>query len=192
MTGTSKQGLRQDALARRTAIDPAVRTAFAERLALAGVDLARRAMASVVGAYWPLAGEADTTWLLQALDYHQFAVALPASEGRDRPLVFRLWTPRDRLTPGPHGVMEPSARARVARPDLLFVPLAAFDRRGHRLGYGAGYYDRTLHALRAAKPVLAVGVAFAAQEVASVPDEPHDHPLDLVLTETDLIDCRTD
>jgi 5-formyltetrahydrofolate cyclo-ligase len=77
-------------------------------------------------------------------------------------------------------------------PDILLVPLAVFDRRGHRIGYGAGYYDLTINALRAKKPVVAVGIAFAAQEAAEVPVTPRDARLDLVLTERDVIDCRKD
>jgi 5-formyltetrahydrofolate cyclo-ligase len=75
-------------------------------------------------------------------------------------------------------------------PDVLLVPLLAFDRRGHRLGYGAGYYDMTINRLRDAKTILAIGIAFAAQEVEEVPNTPRDARLDLVLTEQDMIDCR--
>ena len=192
MDTNGKARLRAGALERRAAIGPEMREAFAERLALKGVEIARRAMTRTVGVYWPMRDEADTKWLVEALAYHDFVAALPAMQGRGRPLLFRKWTRRDALIPGDFGVMEPSRRLPEVRPDLLFVPLAAFDRRGHRLGYGAGYYDATLRDLRAMKPLLAVGVAFAAQEVAEVPAEPHDQPLDLVLTENELIDCRTD
>ncbi len=75
-------------------------------------------------------------------------------------------------------------------PDILLVPLAAFDRNGHRIGYGAGYYDMTINRLRAMKPVVAIGIAFAAQEIAAVPTTPRDARLDLVLTEREVIDCR--
>ena len=192
MDTNGKARLRAGALERRAAIAPAAREAFAERLALKGVEIARRAMTRTVGVYWPMRDEADTKWLVEALAYHDFVAALPAMQGRGRPLLFRKWTRRDPLIPGDFWVMEPSRRLLEVLPDLLFVPLAAFDRRGHRLGYGAGYYDATLRDLRAMKPLLAVGVAFAAQEVAEVPAEPHDQPLDLVLTENELIDCRTD
>ena len=77
-------------------------------------------------------------------------------------------------------------------PDIVFAPLAAFDRRGHRIGFGAGYYDRTLASLRSMKPILAVGTAYSVQEVPAIPEEPHDQRLDLVITETEWIDCRTD
>jgi 5-formyltetrahydrofolate cyclo-ligase len=86
--------------------------------------------------------------------------------------------------------MEPPPEAKEVLPDLLFVPLAAFDRKGGRLGYGAGFYDRTLAKLRALKPIKAVGVAFEVQELQDLPQEPHDEPLDYVLTERKLIYCK--
>ena len=192
MDTNGKKRLRAEALERRAAITPEAREAFAGLLALKGVEIARRAITRTVGVYWPMRDEADTQWLIEALAYHDFVVALPAMQGRGLPLVFRKWTRRDPLIPGDFGVMEPSRRLPEVRPDLLFAPLAAFDRRGHRLGYGAGYYDATLRELRAMKPLLAVGVADATQEVAEAPAEPHDQPLDLVLTENELIECRTD
>ena len=88
------------------------------------------------------------------------------------------------------GLREPLADAEIVEPDLLFVPLACFDRRGHRIGYGAGHYDRTLGGLRARGPIHAVGVAYSVCEVEAVPDEPHDQRLDFILTESELIDAR--
>ena len=84
-------------------------------------------------------------------------------------------------------IPEPPPEAEIVEPDVLFVPLAAFDRRGHRIGYGAGFYDRTLAALRAKKPIVAIGVAYAAQEVLFVPNDDHDEPLDMIVTEKDTI-----
>jgi 5-formyltetrahydrofolate cyclo-ligase len=188
----AKATLRKAALQRRATVPPEVREAFAAKLAIEGVALARRAIVRTVAAYWPVRGEADTSALVLALDYHEFIAALPAVVAPDAPLVFRGWTSRDPLIPGPFGTMEPSRRLREVLPDILFLPLAAFDRRGYRIGSGAGYYDRTLPALRAMKPVLTVGVGFAVQEVPEVPAEPHDARLDLVMTETELIECGTD
>ena len=189
-SGESKAALRTAALARRDSISPEARERFAERIALTGVELARRTLSRTIAAYWPLPGEADTRGLVHALSYHEFVAALPVVVGHGMPLVFRKWAPRDLLVPGPFGIMEPSARLPEVHPDIVFVPLAAFDRRGHRIGFGAGYYDRTLQALRAMKQVLCIGVAFAAQEVPAIPEDPHDERVDLVLTESELIDCR--
>ena len=192
MSGTlPKATLRKIALARRDAVDDATREDFATRIALEGVKIARSAIVKTVAAYWPMRGEPDTRGLLAALNYHEFQPALPVVVGQGMPLIFRRWTPRDLLIEGPYGIMEPSSRLAEVLPDIVFVPLAAFDRRGHRIGFGAGYYDRTLQALRAAKPILAIGVAFGVQEVDSIPDDPHDERLDYVLTETDFIACRS-
>lgn len=192
MSAAAKDALRAAALERRAAISPEMREAFAGRLALKGVEIARQAIARTVAAYWPMREEADTRYLLQALAYHEFAAALPVVQGRGLPLIFRKWSSRDPPVPGSFGVMEPSRRLPEARPDILFVPLAAFDRRGHRIGYGAGYYDLTLRELRGMKKILAIGVAFATQEIDDVPDESHDQRLDFVMTEDELIDCRMD
>ena len=117
-------------------------------------------------------------------------LALPVVAGKGKPLIMRAWAFGEPLGSGVWGIREPLPDAPEVLPDVLIVPLAAFDRTGHRIGYGAGYYDLTLHGLRAAKPVTAVGLAFAAQEIASVPATPRDAKLDLVLTEREVIDCR--
>jgi 5-formyltetrahydrofolate cyclo-ligase len=92
---------------------------------------------------------------------------------------------------GPLGILEPSPGAAEIVPDIVLVPMAAFDRSGHRIGYGAGHYDRTLAQLRKLKAITAIGLAFAAQEVKAVPALPHDVALDYVLTETEVFDCRS-
>jgi 5-formyltetrahydrofolate cyclo-ligase len=147
--------------------------------------LARRP--ECASAFYPIRDEPDTLALLAALDRQGVAPALPLTRGRDETLLFRSWRPGEPTVPGQLGIPEPAAQAPALEPDLLFVPLAAFDRRGHRIGYGAGHYDRTLAALRARKPILAVGVAYAVCEVAEIPWEPHDQPLDYVLTDSELI-----
>ena len=189
MSASEKSLLRVASLDRRAEVHKDTRSAFADRLALQGVALARRALAMTVSVYWPMRGEADVGLLAQALDYHQFKVCFPCVVAAGRPLLFRLWTPRDPLVEGAYGSREPSGRALEATPDLLFVPLVAFDRRGGRIGYGGGFYDETLRALRRAKPILAVGVGFSTQEVAAVSTEKQDEQLDLVLTDAELIDC---
>jgi 5-formyltetrahydrofolate cyclo-ligase len=189
---TTKALLRKAALARRAEIPADVREAFQARIAIEGVKIARQAVARTVAAYWPMRGEADAQALMIALDYHEFVAALPAMEAVGRPLVFRQWRARDPLVEGPFGTVEPSARAREVVPDILFVPLAAFDRRGHRIGYGAGCYDVTLEALRGVRQVIAIGVAFSVQEVPAIPEEAHDQRLDYILTENEFITCRTE
>jgi 5-formyltetrahydrofolate cyclo-ligase len=121
-----------------------------------------------------------------AMAAHAGPVAVPVIEGAGRPLRFRAWSPGCAMVPGPFGAAVPAGGEWV-EPEVLIVPLVAFDRRMFRLGYGGGFYDRTLAGLRATGPRLAIGFAFAAQEVAEVPVEPTDEPLDLIVTEAGVI-----
>ncbi|MDR3464056.1 MAG: 5-formyltetrahydrofolate cyclo-ligase [Beijerinckiaceae bacterium] len=186
-TRLEKPAARAEALALRDKISTEVAAKIAGRLADHGPRLAREHGAKVVAAYWSIGAEILTLPLLEALDAAGFAVALPITGKRGQPLVFRQWKRGDRLVAGKMNIPEPEATAPVLDPDLLFVPLAAFDRAGQRIGYGAGFYDVTLKSLRARKPIVAVGVGYAAQEIESVPHEAHDEKLDVILTERELI-----
>ncbi len=186
-----KTMLRQQALARRRSLDPQSRALLTARLVEEGVARARLWGARIVSAFSPIRDEPDALALLQALAAEGFATALPVTVANGAPLIFRLWSPGAPTVVGALGILEPSPDARAVDPDLLFVPLAAFDRRGHRIGYGAGHYDRTLKRLRAAGPVRAVGVAYSVCEVAAVPDAAHDEPLDFILTEREWIAARS-
>ncbi len=137
----------------------------------------------LVSGYVPLRDEIDP---LPALAGFAGPLCLPVVPGRGVALRFRRWAPGAALVPAGFGTQEPASGA-WCDPEVLVVPLLAFDRRGYRLGYGGGYYDRTLAGLRAAGPVLAVGFAFAAQEVAAVPRDDHDQRLDLIVTEAGVI-----
>jgi 5-formyltetrahydrofolate cyclo-ligase len=140
------------------------------------------AQGRVLAGYMPMRGEADP---LPAMAAHRGTVCVPVIEARGAPLRFRVWTPDAAMVAGDFGALVPAEGAWCV-PEVLIVPLLAYDGHGMRLGYGGGFYDRTLAALRAAGPVLAVGLAFAAQEVPEVPTEPTDAPLDAVLTEAGL------
>ena len=147
------------------------------------LELLLDAPVRMIGAVWPLPGEPDLRPLLETLDAAGFQIALPVVAARDAPLLFRAWRPGEALVPGPFGTLHP-AHGPDADPDLLLVPLVAFDRGRHRLGRGGGFYDRTL----AARPgVRAIGFAHAAREVPAVPAGPHDVPLDAVVTEREVI-----
>ena len=190
MTSTDadpKGVLRRDALSRRETIEPAARVAFSHRLTQEGLRLARLWRPETVSAFHPLRDEPDTLPLLATLAKGGFATALPVVVGRGSPLIFRLWRPGDLTRAGPMSLREPLEEAPAVDPDLLFVPLACFDRLGHRIGYGAGFYDRTLARLRAMKPVRAIGVAYGVSEVAAVPYEAHDQSLDAVVTEQETL-----
>ena len=185
-----KAGLRREALKRRTALGAEARDAFTARLVAEGLALARRCGARTASAFYPIRGEPDTRPLLAALAEAGVATALPVSVSRALPLTFRRWRVGEPTTPGELNIPEPLPEAEAVQPDLLFVPLACFDQRGHRIGFGAGHYDRTLAALRAEKPICAVGVAYATSEIEAAPDEPHDERMDFILTDKELIDCR--
>jgi 5-formyltetrahydrofolate cyclo-ligase len=128
---------------------------------------------------------------MQSLAAQGARLALPAIASRGQSLRFRVWSANDRLVRGPLGILEPSPAAAEVIPDIVLVPLAAFDRSGHRIGYGAGHYDRTLAHLRKSRHSTAIGLAFAAQQVEAVPALQHDVPLDFVLTETQILDFRS-
>ena len=186
-----KSLLRQSALARRRSLDPQTRALLTARLVEEGLACARQWRARIVSAFSPIRDEPDALALVAALGAEGFATALPVTVSRGAPLTFRLWRIGDPTVVGAMNIPEPSPEAPAVDPDLLFVPLAAFDRRGHRIGYGAGHYDRTLKRLRAAGPVRAVGVAYSVCEIAAVPDEAHDEPLDFILTEREWIAARS-
>ena len=134
---------------------------------------------STLAGYWPMRGEADPRAGMAA---HQGPVCLPVVPGRAVPLVFRAWS-GEPLEAGPFGTRHPGDSAPVLTPSVLIVPLAGFDSAGNRLGYGGGYYDRTLQMLRRSGPVTAIGLAFACQELPKSPAGPHDEPLDLIVTD---------
>jgi len=186
----SKAALRTQALARRGLVTAGEAKAFARRLAEIGAGLAAGHRASIVSGFWPIKNEPSTLLLMEALSKTGIVTALPVTPARGLPLIFRSWQPGDPLAEAKMKIMEPLPEASEVLPDLLFVPLAAFDRHGHRLGYGAGFYDRSLAKLRALKKVTAIGVAFEVQELQDLPQEPHDEPLDYVLTERSLIRCN--
>jgi len=184
-----KSELRQAALAKRDALPAAERAAAAEAIAGRVFPILIPAGA-VVSGYSPMKSELSPAPLMRKLTDVGAQLALPVVQGRGQPLVMRAWTFGAPLSPGVWGIREPTADAPEVFPDIMLVPLAAFDRQGHRIGYGAGYYDMTIARIRAMKPVIAIGLAFAAQETDKIPAEPHDAPLDLVLTEREIIDFR--
>jgi 5-formyltetrahydrofolate cyclo-ligase len=184
-----KTELRKAALARRDALGADVRAAAAQAIAARPFPMPVPPGAIVSG-FMPLKSEINPLPLMRTLADAGAKLALPVVAGKGRPLIMRAFTFRDVLASGVWGIREPKPEAPEVFPDILLVPLLAFDRSGHRIGYGAGYYDMTITALRARKSVAAVGIAFAAQEVAQVPSTPRDARLDLVLTEREVIDVR--
>ena len=189
-SGQSKSDLRAAALAARDALTLEQRGAAAQAIAERGlpIEITRGA---IVSGYSPIRSEIDPVPLMRKFAAQGARLALPAVMARGKSLAFRAWSVSDRLMMGPLGILEPSPAAAELIPDIMLVPLAAFDRAGHRIGYGAGHYDYTLAHVRKVKPIAAIGVAFAVQEIAAVPALPHDVALDYVLTETQAFDFRS-
>jgi 5-formyltetrahydrofolate cyclo-ligase len=166
-----REGLGADAQARAAA-------AVAEQ----ALDfLGPRPRGSVVSGFAPMAEEFRVWSLLRRLHEQGFRLALPVMQGKRKPLLFRAWAPGDAMDQAVWGISEPKADKPALEPDILIVPLLAFDRAGWRLGYGGGFYDRTLAELRARKAVVAVGLGYDEQEVDAVPHLDYDQRLDWVL-----------
>jgi 5-formyltetrahydrofolate cyclo-ligase len=186
---TVKASLRRQAMERRDALPAKARAAAAAAIAARPLPVAV-APSTIVSGFSPLGSEINPVPLMRKFADAGARLALPVVAGRGRPLIMRAWNFGEPLVAGVWGIREPHTDAPQVDPDVLIVPLLAFDRHGHRVGYGAGYYDMTLAALRAKKTVVAVGIALAAQEVEDIPITPRDARLDLVLTEEEVIDFR--
>jgi 5-formyltetrahydrofolate cyclo-ligase len=176
----AKRAARAAARTVRAACDPALGAALVEPV------LPIIPPGAIVAGYWPLPEEIDIRPLLAALHARGHALGLPVTPPRGQALAFRAWQPGAPLRPGRFGTFVPDGP--LLMPNVLLVPLLAFDRRGQRLGYGGGYYDRTIAALPG---VYTIGCAYAVQEVSAVPSGPTDRALDRVATERGLIPLRT-
>jgi 5-formyltetrahydrofolate cyclo-ligase len=185
----AKAALRRAALERRDVLPAQMRGEAAQAIAARPFPL-ELPSGTIVSGYMPMKSEINPLPLMRKLAAAGARLALPAIAGRGKPLNMRAYAFGDEFASGQWGIREPRADAPAVEPDILLVPLAAFDRSGHRVGYGAGYYDLTILRLRGIKPVMAVGIAYAAQEVEKIPATPRDARLDLVLTEREVIDCR--
>jgi len=184
-----KSAIRREAVARRDALPASERAKAAETIAARPFPVAI-APGTIVSGFSALKSEINPVPLMRKLADLGAQLALPVVAGRGKPLIMRAWSFGAPLVSGVWGIREPPPEAPEVAPDILLVPLLAFDRTGRRIGYGAGYYDMTIAALRAKKPAVAVGIAYAAQEIDAVPVTPRDARLDLVLTERETIDLR--
>jgi len=186
----SKADLRAVALAKRDALSDEQRVAAAQALAGRGVPF-EITPGMIVSGYSPIRNEIDPAPLMIRLASLGARLALPVVNARGKSLTFRAWSPNDRLVLGSLGIPEPSPAAAELIPTIMLVPLAAFDRAGHRIGYGAGHYDHTFAHLRRAHAVTGIGLAFAIQETPAIPALSHDVALDFVLTEKKVFDFRS-
>jgi 5-formyltetrahydrofolate cyclo-ligase len=181
-----KAELRAAALAKREAMPPQQRADAANTIAARDFPVPVP-KGVIVSGFSPMKSEINPIPLMRKLFDAGAQLALPVIVGRGKPLIMRAWKFGDPFKAGQWGIREPVAEAPEVHPDILIVPLAAFDRRGHRIGFGAGYYDMTIAALRAKKKVTAVGIAFSAQEIERVPSTERDARLDFMLTEREVI-----
>ncbi len=193
---TSEETISEQKLVARTAV-LALRDALpADERQAAAETIATRALpielkpGMIVAGFMPMKTEINPLPLMKKLAGAGAQLALPCINGRGKPLILRAWNFGDAIKAGQWGIREPMPEAPEVVPDIVIVPLAAFDRTGNRIGYGAGYYDMTLAALRAKKQVVAIGMAFAVQEIPEVPATERDERLDFVLTENEIIAFR--
>jgi 5-formyltetrahydrofolate cyclo-ligase len=180
---------RRDALTRRNALPADLRAQAAETIAARPFPLPL-APGTIVSGFMPLKSEINPLPLMRKLAEAGARLALPVVDRRGTPLIMRAFAFGDALNSAQWGIREPKPDAPEVAPDIMLVPLLAFDRNGKRIGYGAGYYDMTIAKFRAMKSVATVGIAYAAQEIADVPVTERDARLDLVLTEREIIDLR--
>jgi 5-formyltetrahydrofolate cyclo-ligase len=173
---TAAQELREDAHRRH---GPSAGLALARH----GVPILPAEGADVVSGFFSFTTEIPVLPLMAKLASSGWTTALPIVQGKNLPLIFRKWFPGEPTIPGIWNIPMPPETAPEVVPDVLLVPMLAFDKRGYRLGYGGGFYDRTLNGLRTHKPIQAIGIAYSDQEVPEVPHGDHDEPMDWILTE---------
>jgi len=179
---SAKRELRAAARGARAAAFARHGTAAADRLAGHSLSFVHLDPAAVVSGFSAIGDEISALPLLTALGRLGHPLCLPVMQGRAMPLMFRTWSPGSPTREAVWGIQEPIETAPAVEPDVLLVPLLAFDAAGYRLGYGGGFYDRTLEGLRARKRVIAIGLAFDEQRVDSVPHADGDQRLDWILT----------
>jgi len=179
---SAKQTMRTEMMQRRARLSAVERQDGARVLAEAGLDFLKPEVGSAISAFAAIGEEINPLPLLKKLHGNGHRLGLPVVVARDQPLVFRHWKPGDLLVKAGFGLRVPDPSAGEVMPDILLVPLLAYDARGYRLGYGGGYFDRTLARLRANGCVVAIGLAFDIQKVDDVPHADYDERLDWVLT----------
>ncbi len=185
-----KKELRARALDVRKAAYEAHGAEASRRLAAHGLDFIKVRPGAIVSGFAAIRDEINPADLMLWLHAEGFRLALPVMIGKAQPLLMRAWSPGDAMEAAAWGIAEPTADKPEVDPEIVLVPLLAFDARGYRLGYGGGFYDRTLARLRAKQPVVAIGLAYDEQKVDEVPVEAYDQRLDWVLTPSGPLRCQ--
>ena len=189
MIAEQKAALRKQMMVQRNTLHQSLSQAAAQRLLTHIFPASTHEGFNYISGFHPYGSEIDTRQLLGKLAGEGWTTALPVVVAKGQPLIFRRWLPGEPTEIGVMKIAVPLATAPVVEPDVLLVPLLAFDKAGYRLGYGGGFYDATLATLRAKKKIIAIGVGFSDQEVAQVPHEKHDMKLDYVMTDLEMIKC---
>jgi 5-formyltetrahydrofolate cyclo-ligase len=186
----AKKDLRDRALLRRKDAFDRHGPEASRMIAAQGLDFLGVKPEAIVSGFAAIRDEINPAPLMAWLQAEGFRLALPVMQGKGKPLLMRSWSPGDVMAPAAWGIAEPMDDKPEVDPDVVLVPLLAFDVRGHRLGYGGGFYDRTLSRLRKTKPIIAVGLAYDEQRVDAVPVESYDQKLDWVLTPSGPQKCE--
>lgn len=185
----AKKALRAEAKRRRAEAFAQHGREASRRLAAHGLDFINAGEGDCVSGFLAIGEEIDPAPLMANLHREGFRLALPRMQGKGQPLVMRTWSPDDALEETMWGIREPLLTAAAVDPDVVLVPLLAFDATGFRIGYGGGFYDRTLARLRRRRPIIAVGLAYDELKVDAVPHSQYDEPLDWVLTPSGPMKC---
>ncbi|MGE0023309.1 MAG: 5-formyltetrahydrofolate cyclo-ligase [Hyphomicrobium sp.] len=185
----AKKEMRRTSKARRNAAHLRLGSEAGHAIARHGIAFAGRPAPAIVSGFLAIGEEIDPAPLMLRLLGEGYRLCLPVMEGKGLPLVFRAWAPGEPLAETMWGIREPLPEAAVLEPDIVLGPLLAFDAEGYRLGYGGGFYDRTLARLRALKPIVSIGIAFDEQKVDTVPHADYDERLDWVLTPSGPMKC---
>ena len=189
MTADEKSVARIRARTRRAAAHAKHGARAGEQLVLNGLEFLALEPAAIVSGFSAIRDEIDPEPLLTRLAAKGHRLCLPVMQGKGLPLVFRAWEPGDEMASATWGIAEPLPSQPLYEPDVVLVPLLAFDAQGYRLGYGGGFYDRSLQRLRKLKPIVAVGIGFDEQKIDAVPHLDYDQPLDWVLTPSGPLRC---
>lgn len=187
-----KADLRRRAKAARREASLATGADASEAMARHGIAFAERPAPAIVSGFIAIGDEIDLVPLMARLENEGYRLALPVMEGKGKPLVFRAWSPGEPLSQTMWGIREPLPAAETVDPDIVLSPLLAFDMAGYRLGYGGGFYDRTLARLRALKPIVSIGIAYDEQRVDAVPRLDYDERLDWILTPSGPMKCGSE
>lgn len=186
-TSKTKKALREEALLRRMQMPVAGRMRAAQAIIDHVLSVLMPRPDSVIAGYWAIKGEVDVVPLLLEMIRRGHRAALPQVAEFRKPLIFRAWHEHARMQDGRYGIREPDpAEADAVVPDIILVPMLAFDERGGRLGYGSGFYDRTFDSLKTLHKVTAIGIAWDMQKLEGIPQDPYDYPMDMIVTEKNI------